>query len=1205
MFVKARKTQSSHYMRFLPVKKNTVFYHAYRNRIMSCNPYAIFLELIKDPDFENFQHYWVYDSEDVLQYDTFKRYASLPNVHYIKASTPRYLRVIATSEFIINNAAMPDYWQKKKGQIYINTWHGTPLKMLGRHAKDFKESSIRNARRNFLIADYLVMPNRYTIEKILDSYNIAGLTQGTILDAGYPRNDLPLTTDSHRIRTLLEAKLGMSLEDKKIVLYAPTFRSENGISLDTSDVAIHHIQKMLELMPENYVLFFKIHNTLGKYFRNNKSTLKRLLFDEIETNELLSATDVLITDYSSIFFDFLPTKRPCLFFVYDRKEYESTRGLYLDVDSLPGALCYDVSDIIRNLDLIQSEKYDCKQKEARYLEQFAYNDDGQASKRVVDQVFRGLHLDEKYIFQDNSETQNILLNLGDSFNRKKCEMLRYFLKTNDMKGYRIFIDGNNLPDFNIFDDLAKFSFQMMGETTFLNSNIHFRFRQLINFDIDDESFLEKSRLYPNARISAMCMYADAAEKPKDIVADYDEVTFVCDGQIDSKHLNQNGVQFISSDDFCKTAQSTITYLFIAAADSMNYAYLECIKEIHMRGHNAIVVIQNENDDINNKPFNLNQIKTIPVRRFELDSIKLVDIVFTPPVKLKAYKRIYDSIKSKNIFTVAFSNLFSSVTMRVYPDVLFAIGKNKYDELTANHLRYNTIFVGNPQYDSLVRVRKSGSTADVKKVLIIDQGGYPYGDKGKKQFADFIINIAANNHEIQFDLKPRYGKDEKGTPHHSVYEQLVDYLEDMPVNLTILKNNGILEDMIVGYDAMIATWSTSYMVAAMINIPILLVEGFDSLDVFDVRTQRVEDAYTHLKKTGCLFHYQDLMDKPVKFSYIDSTFLDSEIYHNKELSTPKVIDCLEYCFTHFIKDNQRLTSEIVCGVDEFIDKCPTLATQDQDEAYTQAYRFRYKLNDLMQEAVYMNRCMGNVLNLGPLDIFYDREYENEFINKYESETMQQLTHAFVDILSDIKKQYFTDKANISRIENDNILQDYYLEWLYVTGNHKEIFHPSMSISAQSSLEYYRALSLLKHSKKKAYYHLNNYLRLLTIDSRPKQLLKEKRVSSYSLPFRQGKNKIYFYYFLLKYNNMNCISLFPENVTRKNPVLTFMTMLGNNRAGNYSISIDAYQEYQNYLEEQGTLQRKNKKKKSNIAKLFLRKIVNVFVGLEYGYAKRHIV
>lgn len=402
-----RKIWYRHYLRSLPVQKNTVFYHAYRNRIMSCNPYAIFLELLKDPNFNNYKHYWVYDSDEVLEYDTFKRHLHLPNVVYVKASTPKHLRAIATCEYIINNAAMPDYWEKKQGQVYINTWHGTPLKMLGKHAKDFKESSVKNAQRNFAIADYLVMPNRYTIEKILDSYDVAGMTRGKILDAGYPRNDLPLVSDSSRIRGLLENKFGESLQNRKIVLYAPTFRSQNGISLDTSELLIQYIEEMLAQMPDEYVLFFKIHNTLGKYFRNNKSVSKRLIFDEIETNELLCATDVLITDYSSIFFDFLATKKPCLFFVYDREEYENTRGLYLKVDSLPGALCYEVSDIIENIKLIQSGKYTTNHKDTEYLKRFAYNDDGNASKRVVDQIFRGIPIDEKYIYHDDSQPENI------------------------------------------------------------------------------------------------------------------------------------------------------------------------------------------------------------------------------------------------------------------------------------------------------------------------------------------------------------------------------------------------------------------------------------------------------------------------------------------------------------------------------------------------------------------------------------------------------------------------------------------------------------------------------------------------------------------------------------------------------------------------------------------------------------------------------
>lgn len=132
------------------VKPNTVFYQAYRPKIMSGNPYAIFKEMIEDPKYDNYIHYWAYGEDVVLESETCKRYRNHPRVKFIKGNTKEYMRALATCEYLVNNAALPSYWIKRPEQIYLNTWHGTPLKTLGRDAKDRSDASISQCPAKFL-----------------------------------------------------------------------------------------------------------------------------------------------------------------------------------------------------------------------------------------------------------------------------------------------------------------------------------------------------------------------------------------------------------------------------------------------------------------------------------------------------------------------------------------------------------------------------------------------------------------------------------------------------------------------------------------------------------------------------------------------------------------------------------------------------------------------------------------------------------------------------------------------------------------------------------------------------------------------------------------------------------------------------------------------------------------------------------------------
>lgn len=1188
------------------IKEKTIYYHSYRSSIMAGNPYAIFKYLMEQDEFKEFEHIWVYKDNDTLKYDTFSRYLNCSNVRFVKQGSEEQIKALATCQYLFENAALPDYWQKKEGQIYINTWHGTPLKSLGRDANDLKKASVSNAQRNFFMCDYLVMPNKYTIEKLISAYGLRNFFQGTVIDAGYPRNDLVINANKARIKKLLEDKCREPIGDKKIVLYAPTFRSQNGKSINTSSTLVKHIKNLKNKLPSDYILFFKVHNTLGSYFKKNKVIKQFLLFDEIETNELLSVTDVLITDYSSIYFDFLCTRKPILFFMYDRKDYESKHGVYLDLDSVPGKLCYTVDEIIGSLNAINNNDAVCSNYENNVLN-YAYNDDGGATKRVVDIVFRKKNdILSEYIYDDfKDKKKNIFISIGDVVDVRITQLLRYLLSKIDYEKYSVIVITTELKKtWEICKLINKDISIMSSEISYNETNkerqyrcnskaFYLRQKQKYFFNIDCDIYIDLKDLGEYGRIDAI---VDNIENIKKVQLLTELNDFCCiDNSYDEIYLMMNNC----SEEFLKDLPSNVkvikktinehmlNVLCLGGFDSMNYTLAECVCKLKEKGHNVTVVVKDENDIVNNRIYYERNISTISIEQFNYKQLKNVDIVITTPVKLNAYRRLYKEIRKRKIFVCSFAVLFSSIVMRIKPDIVFCLGVNKFAEFKDNYLRYNCIAAGNPQYERIIENKKTIEKKQIEKVLIIDQGGYPFGSVGKKQLADTITRIAVNNPEMQFDIKPRYIKNEFGQMLHKVSEYLFDFFEYIPSNLHLMEESKILEDIVGEYDAMITTWSTSFLDAIILDLPIIFISGLDSVDVFSVRNNRVNDAYNHLMGTGCVYHYSELDDLTGKFHKVKKEFIEQEIYNYNEAPTNKIVECMEYIYMNVINKKKRFQNNFNYTMDEFYKVFDKIELVDiNEESYSLKYRYEVMLNSLMQEYVYINRCMGNVLDLSPLVNYYTINVEEEKKGT-DTETIGYFRAMVSNEFEKIRDAFFIDRENASIIDENKILQDFYFDWLYEKGLYQEIKNYKGKLVAEESREYYLAKIYLFKNKYRAYTHLFNYIDF-SLKHAVKQLLKEEKMGTYLKPFRIGKNKYWFYFFLLKTRMYGVLNYFDQKSIEKNTITTWFKMKWLNDEKNYNDCISLYHRHMKRV----------KKKKHNIVK----KVFRFLVHQEYCKAER---
>ncbi len=389
----------------LPIAEKTVLFEAYHGARISCNPYAIFLAMLEDPEFAGYRYVWTLNDLSDPGNRMLEKYRRMPNVEFHARGSKGYLKHLASAKHLVNNKTFHYYFVKRPEQVHISTWHGVPLKTLGKDQYG-SMGQYKNTTRNYLQTDYLVMPNRFTSDVMLDSCDVRSLFPGHVIEGGYPRTDLTLNTDRVRMKAYLGELLGID-PAKTFVLYAPTWRGEVGSAIDITDAIVENIERLAEGMPEGHELLLKVHDKTYAFVKGNPALAHMVnIPDWFETNELLAGIDILVTDYSSIFFDFLSLRRPIIHFVFDRAEYERTRGTYFDMDTeMPGPLCYTADEVnaaIRDIGAV-TERF--RERHEQAIERWCANEDGRCARRVIDIVFHGRQLEYAYRTEDTARTR--------------------------------------------------------------------------------------------------------------------------------------------------------------------------------------------------------------------------------------------------------------------------------------------------------------------------------------------------------------------------------------------------------------------------------------------------------------------------------------------------------------------------------------------------------------------------------------------------------------------------------------------------------------------------------------------------------------------------------------------------------------------------------------------------------------------------------
>ncbi|UCZ52720.1 bifunctional glycosyltransferase family 2 protein/CDP-glycerol:glycerophosphate glycerophosphotransferase [Bacillus shivajii] len=369
----------------LPLKKNRVVFESFGGKSYSCNPKYIYEELLKEND-NKYKFIWIYEGEKEV----------IPgNPIVIKRFSLKYYYYLATSKYWVFNARTPNFLTKREGIVYLQTWHGTPLKKLGVDIKEVQMpgTTTEKYKWNFYNEsrkwDYLISPNSYSTTIFKRAFHF----DKHMLEFGYPRNDaLYLENDQlEKKKKEVIAKSNLPT-NKKVILYAPTWRDDEffGKGKYKFDIKLN-LEEMKKQLGNEYVVVLRMH-----YLISNNLNIDGLegfaynLSDYEDIAELYLISDILITDYSSVFFDYANLKRPMIFYAYDIDKYrENLRGFYMDYENeLPGPIIKSTDEVIRVVKDIGHIQEDYKEKMHSFYNKFCNFDDGKAARNVINAVVK-------------------------------------------------------------------------------------------------------------------------------------------------------------------------------------------------------------------------------------------------------------------------------------------------------------------------------------------------------------------------------------------------------------------------------------------------------------------------------------------------------------------------------------------------------------------------------------------------------------------------------------------------------------------------------------------------------------------------------------------------------------------------------------------------------------------------------------------------
>lgn len=362
-----------------------IIFSSFAGRSYSDSPKALYEYMLANPAFQDYTFVWAFRRPE-----DFAFLAQQPRTSLVRAAGKAYETQLMHSKFWLMNYRVADHIFPEKSQVYVQLWHGTPLKRLGYdietgdNAMNSKEEIQDKYRLDAEKFKYLLAPSPFAAKQFASAWNLHQTNRaGCIIIDGYPRNDI-LTNYTEEQLLMMKAQLGLLGVRKKIILYAPTWRDNqhtSGVGYTyTVSVDFDRLRKELE---GEYIILFRAHYLVANGFdfeRYAGFVYDVSGYDDI--NHLYLVSDLLVTDYSSVFFDYTILNKPVIFYMYDLEAYAGEiRGFYLKLTDLPGPVVQREQELLAAIcaadHFVPDEAYKAFRRKFNTL------DDGRASERVA------------------------------------------------------------------------------------------------------------------------------------------------------------------------------------------------------------------------------------------------------------------------------------------------------------------------------------------------------------------------------------------------------------------------------------------------------------------------------------------------------------------------------------------------------------------------------------------------------------------------------------------------------------------------------------------------------------------------------------------------------------------------------------------------------------------------------------------------------
>ena len=304
------------------------------------------------------------------------------NVRYVKYNSIKYFYDMCTAKVWVDNHRKIIDFNKRKEQYYIQTWHGgIAFKKIEKDAEDsLDQNYIKQAKHDSQMIDLMVSNSTFCTKMFKKAF----WYNGEILECGSPRNDILINNEIYKSKNIKD-KLKIS-NDIKIILYAPTFRKDEGIKYYNIN-----FEKLVKELNEKYnkewIVLLRLHPNIA---HKSKELCEKASNNIIDVSnygdmyELMLISDILITDYSSVMFEFSFASKPVFLYANDLDEYIKDRGFYFDYNDLPYTIANNNEELINNITNFDNDIYQIKLKE--FFDKIGLKETGKASKEVVNVI---------------------------------------------------------------------------------------------------------------------------------------------------------------------------------------------------------------------------------------------------------------------------------------------------------------------------------------------------------------------------------------------------------------------------------------------------------------------------------------------------------------------------------------------------------------------------------------------------------------------------------------------------------------------------------------------------------------------------------------------------------------------------------------------------------------------------------------------------